>query len=233
MRRFASVFMLFATVATAACCSHVKTGSTQQIRTTSRPDAQGYIHHWLLLDPIALDNALEHVEEVEKPMFAREYFKGHLTANPAKSDWAIINGKEHRWREFSVPETDYQLDLAAFTAEHNTISESCMFMGVAYVLAEQDIPNVKLAIGSDDSSLWWVNGAEVIRVYESRGVVEDNDVSKPLTLKKGVNVVRFAVIQGDGPTGACARFIDAADKPVTGIQVLSGEMRVPRNLAGN
>lgn len=43
-----------------------------------------------------------------------------------------------------------------------------------------------------------MNGKEVIRVYAGRDYDKDTDKSKPLTLKKGVNVVKVAVTQGDG-----------------------------------
>ena len=53
---------------------------------------------------------------------------------------------------------------------------------VFYVIAEKDLENVKLSIGSDDSSVWRVNGKEVIRVYAGRDYDKDTDQSKPLTL---------------------------------------------------
>jgi hypothetical protein len=90
---------------------------------------------------------------------------------------------------------------------------------VTGIAAPEETKNVKLAIGSDDSSVWWLNGEEVVRTYGGRAVNPDDDISKPVTLKKGMNVLRFAVIQGDGPAGACARFLDSADKPLTKIAV--------------
>jgi len=50
-------------------------------------------------------------------------------------------------------------------------------------------------------------------------VGRDQDRSEPLTLRKGVNVLAFTVINGDGPTGACARFFDAAGEPIRDITV--------------
>lgn len=95
-----------------------------------------------------------------------------------------------------------------------------MFLGVAYLECAREIADLKLAIGSDDSSTWSVNGREVIRVYAGRPVKQDENVSEPLTLKKGVNVLRFAVINGNGPSGACARFLDKAGKPVAEFTLL-------------
>jgi hypothetical protein len=45
-------------------------------------------------------------------------------------------------------------------------------------------------------------------------MVEDDGMSPRLTLKKGRNVLRCAVINGPGLSDMCARFIDAEGKPV-------------------
>jgi hypothetical protein len=50
--------------------------------------------------------------------------------------------------------------------------------------------------------------------------VIDDGVSKRLTLKKGPNVVRAAVINGGGATDFCARFLDAEYRPVKDIKVI-------------
>jgi hypothetical protein len=47
------------------------------------------------------------------------------------------------------------------------------------------MPGVRLAIGSNAASVWWVNGQEVIGIYGIGRPVIDDGVSKRLTLKKG------------------------------------------------
>ena len=44
---------------------------------------------------------------------------------------------------------------------------------------------MRLAIGSNAASVWWVNGQEVIGIYGDRQTVIDDGVSKRLTLKRG------------------------------------------------
>jgi hypothetical protein len=90
------------------------------------------------------------------------------------------------------------------------------------VHAPKDLPNVRLAIGSNAASVWWVNGVEVTGIYGDRQTVIDDGVSKRLTLKKGPNIVRAAVVNGGGATDFCARFLDADDKPLRGITVSLG-----------
>jgi hypothetical protein len=81
------------------------------------------------------------------------------------------------------------------------------------------VKDARLAIGSNAASVWWVNGKEVVSLYSDRQTVIDDGVSKRLTLKKGPNVVRGAVINGFGATDFCARLLDAQDKPLTSITI--------------
>jgi hypothetical protein len=78
----------------------------------------------------------------------------------------------------------------------------------------REIPEVRLSIGSNAASVWWVNGKEVIGIYGDRQTVIDDGVSKRLTLNKGPNIVRAGIVNGGGATDFCARFLDAADKPL-------------------
>ena len=64
---------------------------------------------------------------------------------------------------------------------------------VTVVDAPRDIPGVRLAICSNSASVWWLNGEEVIGIYNDRQAVIDDGVSKRLTLKRGPNVIRAAV----------------------------------------
>ena len=89
----------------------------------------------------------------------------------------------------------------------------------------REMSGVRLAIGSNAASVWWVNGKEVIGIYGDRQTVIDDGVSKRITLQKGPNVVRAAVVNGGGATDFCARFLDADDNPIKGITVTLSEVR--------
>ena len=78
---------------------------------------------------------------------------------------------------------------------------------------------VRLAIGSNAASEWWLNGEEVVGLYNDRQSVIDDGVSKRLTLKRGANVIRAAVVIGAGATDFCARFLDGNDRPITTVAV--------------
>jgi hypothetical protein len=74
-----------------------------------KPDNEGFIHNWIILEPIALEG-VDHVEAVEKPMFDKQYFKDQLTALPKAEDKVAIGGKDFKWHEFKAD--DFLVDLA-------------------------------------------------------------------------------------------------------------------------
>jgi hypothetical protein len=46
--------------------------------------------------------------------------------------------------------------------------------------------------------MWWINGREAVILSGDRRMLMDDCVSKRLTLKKGKNIIRGAVINGPG-----------------------------------
>ena len=81
-----------------------------------------------------------------------------------------------------------------------------IFNAFTVINCEQDIPNVRLAAGSNASSIWWLNGEKVLTLQADRRMVADDGMSKRITLKKGKNLVRAAVINGPGMSDMCMRF---------------------------
>jgi len=80
-----------------------------------------------------------------------------------------------------------------------------IFNAFTVINCEQDVV-VRLAAGSNASSIWWVNGEKVLTLQADRRMVADDGMSKRITLKKGKNLVRAAVINGPGMSDMCARF---------------------------
>jgi hypothetical protein len=200
MRKFA----LAAVVALAFLGMKLTAGETKKV------DDEGFIRNWLLLGPMELGGeAGDHNEDSSKAFFNKEYFEGQLKATPKAGDKVKVGTQEKEWKAIESGDAIYN-----FEEQENTIN-----VIVAYIVCENDIPDVKLSIGSDDSSLWRLNNEELIRVYAGRAAEKDQDKSKAVTLKKGTNVLYGAVINGGGPTGACARFVDKDDKAVKNIQI--------------
>lgn len=183
---------------------------------TFKTDTEGFILNWLVLEPIPLNN-LQHTEAAIRAIVGREDLKELLTALPKAGDQAVTDGTNFLWHALNAK--NYLVSLTGFASEQGKPTVSVIFYGVAYVTVPEEMKDARLSIGSDDDSIWWVNGKEVISAFGVRQTSTDDNVSRRLTLNKGVNVVRFAVIQGDGPSDCCARFFDARQKPITNISV--------------
>lgn len=177
--------------------------------TQRPPDSTGFIPRWLLLEPIPstglTDTAVQ--AAINKP-----YFPDQFTVIPHDGDKVTVNGAELTWR--AVDTTKYNINLFHFARAHSKPTSDVLFWAVTTINCPQDFPNVRLAIGSNSASVWWVNGAQVIAIYGDRQTVIDDGVSKRLTLHKGPNLIRAAIINGGGATDFCARFLDPNDKPL-------------------
>ena len=123
-----------------------------------------------------------------------------------------VDGTELTWH--AVDTSKYNVNLYTFAYVLNKPTYNVIFWAVTVINCPQEISDVRLAVGSNSASVWWVNGKEVIDIYGDRHMIVDDGVSKRITLKKGPNVVRCAVINAPGLSDFCARFLDSKDKPL-------------------
>ena len=93
-----------------------------------------------------------------------------------------------------------------------------IFNAFTVINCEQDVV-VRLAAGSNASSIWWVNGEKVLTLQADRRMVADDGMSKRITLKKGKNLVRAAVINGPGMSDMCMRFYNEDGSIVKNITI--------------
>ncbi len=112
---------------------------------------------------------------------------------------------------------NYNVNLYHFAWALSKPTSNVLFWVTTTVDSPREIHGVRLAIGSNAASRWWLNGELVIALNDDRQAVIDDGVSKRLTLRKGRNVIRAAIINGGGATDFCARFLDENDQPVTGL----------------
>lgn len=80
-----------------------------------------------------------------------------------------------------------------------------IFHAYTIINVDKDYEDIRLAAGSNASSIWWVNGEKVLTLQADRRMVADDGMSKRVTLKKGRNVIHAAVINGPGMSDMCAR----------------------------
>lgn len=184
------------------------------------PNAGGFIQRWLLLEPIGANGL---TDSAVQAAVKKESFPDQFTVIPRDGDKVTVGGAELTWH--AVDTTNYNVNLFHFARAQGKKTADVLFWAVTIVNCPREMRDVRLSIGSNAASVWWVNGKEVIGIYGDRQTVIDDGISKRLTLNKGPNVVRAAIVNGGGATDFCARFLDAEDRPLKEITVSLGELR--------
>ena len=188
---------------------------TRPTSTTSAPDADGFLRRWLVLEPIRTNGQLS--DSAVRTLVGTTHFPGQLTTVPRHGDMVAAGETQLTWH--AVDTSLYNVNLYHFAYALNKPTTNVLFWAVTVVNAPREMTNVRLAIGSNSASVWWVNDEEVITLFNDRQAVIDDGVSHRLTLKAGPNVIRAAVINAGGATDFCARLLDASDRPITSVTV--------------
>lgn len=183
------------------------------------PDSDGFIQRWLLLEPInkPLRTNAGFVDTYVRRELTREYFPGQFTQIPRAGDTVTAEGEELAWH--AVDATGFNVKLFRFASGLDKRVYGVVFCAVTVIDCPQEIPNVRMAVGSNSASMWWLNGEEAVVLTGDRRMVMDDSVSKRLILRKGRNVIRGAVINGPGMSDFCVRFIDENGDAVTNFTI--------------
>jgi hypothetical protein len=221
-RMFLPLFMLLACSPTHAAENTTRQPPSSLTRPDSgakAPNAAGFIQRWLILEPIS-SNGL--TDSAVQTAVKAAYFPNQFSVVPRDGDSVVVGGTNLTWH--AVDTKEYNVNLYHFARSFGKASSFVLFWAVTVVNCPEEMPGVRLAIGSNAASVWWVNGQEVIGIYGDRQTVIDDGVSRRLILKKGQNILRCAVINGGGATDFCARFLDTNEKPLMGFTVSAGEV---------
>lgn len=192
----------------------------QDENSVSMPDTDGFIRRWNLLDPIDkpnrtntvfVDSYLREAFGEVLPMFGSYDKKGKFRP-------AVLSEKQGlKWH--ALDSQRWNVKLFRFSACRDKQVYGVLFLGETVIECEEDITDVRLAAGSNSASMWWLNDQEVLLLSGDRRMVQDDGVSKKITLKKGRNILKCAVINGPGMSDFCVRFLDKEGKPVTNYRV--------------
>jgi hypothetical protein len=175
------------------------------------PDSDGFLRRWLLLEPIEKPNRTNTVftasyvrAALDQPAFATAIPRdGQVVKTPAPLRWHALDS------------TRFDVRLFDFAKALGRPTYGVIFRAVTIVYAPREMRDVRLSVGSNAASLWWLNGQEAAGLFNDRRMVADDVVSDRLTLRKGRNVLRGAVINGPGLSDFCVRFLDAGGRPIT------------------
>ena len=158
------------------------------------PDGEGFVRRWMLRDPISKPNRSN---TVFTDTYLNETFPKPLP----------YSRKEKAWKAYDSQLFNVKLyRLATCTGQQRY---GVIFWATTVIECDEDINDVRFAIGSNSASKWWLNGQEMAMLSGDRRMVRDDVVSRPVTLKKGRNIITGAVINGPGMSDFCFRIVDA------------------------
>src|SRR5512145_2068322 len=149
------------------------------------PDLDGFLQRWLLLEPINKPNRTNTVftDTYVRNAMNTEYFPGQFTVIPRNGDKVAVAGQELAWH--ALDSTNFNVKLFRFAHGLNKPEYGVLFWAVTIVNSPREIKNIRMAVGSNSASLWWLNGQEAVGLFGDRRMVMDDCVSKRLTLNKG------------------------------------------------
>jgi len=181
------------------------------------PNEDGFLQRWLLLEPINKPNRGNTVftDSYVRANLTTNYFPDQFTVIPRDGDKVTVGTNELAWH--ALDSELFNVKLFRFADGVNKQTYGVIFWAVTVVNCPQEMKNVRLAVGSNSASMWWLNGQEAVMLSGDRRMVMDDCVSKRLTLHQGRNVIRGAVINGPGLSDFCVRFIDENSQPIKGL----------------
>jgi len=183
------------------------------------PDSEGFIQRWLLLEPISKPNRSNAVftDSYLRTAFANEYFPNQFNILPKDGEKVKAGDQELTWHALESTNFNIKLFYLAYGLRKPTYG--VLFWAVTIVNSPRELKNVRMAVGSNSASMWWLNGKEALLLTGDRRMVMDDCVSARLTLNKGKNIIRGSVINGPGMSDFCVRFLDENGQPIKDLTI--------------
>lgn len=173
-----------------------------------KPDAEGYIRHWVMLAPISLPEG-----ETGSEAIFKEQIRGEAALQSKAGDKVKVGGKELTWQNITASTNYFD-----FTAIMKTLNEREAGYAVTYIESEMEQSDVIMAVASNDEGRIYFNGVDIYVFGEPRTLMLDADKGK-VTLKKGLNVVVFKVINEQGNWQGAMRLLDKGGAPLKDVKI--------------
>ena len=190
-------------------------------KSVSTPDEDGFIRRWTLLEPIEVpvrSNTL-FTDSYLRNAFDTLYFHNQFTILPKDGEKVKVGENQLTWH--ALDSKNFNVKLFRFAYGLHKPEYGVLFWGVTVIDSPKEIKNVRLSVGSNSASMWWLNGEEILILSGDRRMVMDDAMSYRLTLKKGRNIIRGAVINGPGMSDFCVRFVNEQDEPVRNLKIIN------------
>ena len=183
------------------------------------PNANGFIQRWLVLEPVKKDIARNNIftDNYLRTAFSTDNFSSDYTTVPKNGETIKLGNQELKW--YALDSKTFNFNLYHFFYALKKPPYGILVWLVTVVDCPEEMKNVRLAAGCNSGSMWWVNGEEALLLSGDRDMIADNGTSSRLTLKKGKNIIRGAVINGPGMANFCVRFLDEKGLPVKNLSI--------------
>jgi hypothetical protein len=188
-------------------------------RSKKTPNAEGFIQRWLLLEPInkPIRGNTIFTDSYLRTAFTTPYFPNQIASVPKDGEKENVGEQELTWHALDAK--NFNVKLFRFADAFKKQTYGVLFWAVTIVNSPREMKNVRMAVGSNSGSMWWLNQKEAVLLSGDRRMVMDDCVSPRLTLNKGRNIIWGAVINGPGMSDFCVRFLDEKGEPVKDITI--------------
>lgn len=173
-----------------------------------RPDADGYIRDWVMLAPIVIREGETCAEALLKDSVPKE-----SALKPRAGDKITLGGKELSWRNVTASTNFFD-----FNETLKSINDHVAGYIITYVECDADIPEVVMAVASNDQGRIYFNGVDIYAYTEARPLMLDADKGR-VTLKKGTNVIVFKITNEQNSWQGAMRLLDKSGKPLKNIRI--------------
>ena len=203
-RLMKTFFAAFGSVALLLGLLTSKVGAADSLR----PDAEGYIRHWVMLAPIALAEGDTGADSILK-----EQIKDEAALRPKAGEKTKINGRELTWQSITASTNYFD-----FNAILKTVNDHAAGFMVTYIECDREMPGLTMAVASNDQGRIYFNGVDIYAFSEARPLMLDADKGR-VSLKAGVNVIVFKIINEQNSWQGAMRFLDKVGAPVKELKI--------------
>lgn len=181
---------------------------TEPKSANSQPDENGFVRNWLLLEPINKPNPsnVVFVDSYLQENLCKEFYKDQFKKFPIDNQKVKVEKQTLKWHE--LQSTDYNIHLYRFATQRELQRYGVIFNATTVIDCPKDIENVRLSVGSNSASIWWIDGKQTLILSGDRRMVVDDCMSERINLSKGKHVIRGVIINGPGMSNFCLRFVD-------------------------
>lgn len=183
------------------------------------PNEKGFIQRWLVLEPVKKDISRNNIltDSYLRTTFSADNFSSDYNAIPKNGETIKVGNQELKW--YALDTKTFNFNLYHFTYAINKPTYGILVWLVTVIDSPEEMKNVRLSAGCNSASMWWLNGQEVLTLSGDRDMIADNVTSQRITLKKGKNIIRGAVINGPGMANFCVRFLDEKGVPIKNLTI--------------